>query len=316
MTAPTLAVVLPSYRRLPQLPPLVDAYLRQGADEVIVVLDGPHPGWREILPVPARGRVVELPENRGLARARIAGLEHVSADVVLAVDDDVVPGEGLVARHRAAHAALAERVVQGYMPVALPTRRGTDAAPTYLYARDYEAQAAAWRRRGSAAILTSLWGGNLSLPTDLYRRAEALKPSVRLEYNEDLDLGLRLRELGASAAFLESARARHHHRRGLAAYLRECEARGHAVHALEQRWGARPPQLTPIVTIPPSYSRALGAAQRRIARDDANGAALRAAIEAYRAAGLARAWRAQDAVARFLRRALAMRGYRHAREAQ
>ncbi|MCC2034019.1 glycosyltransferase family 2 protein [Microbacterium allomyrinae] len=314
MSELTLSVVLPSYHRLELLPRLVDEYRRQGANQIIIVLDGPHPGWEDVIARSGPVEVVELAVNRGLARARIAGLERVRCDLVLAVDDDVVPEPGLVDRHRAAHAVAQDHVVQGYMPIALPAKRGRDAAPTYLYARDYEIQADAWRRGGSATILKSLWGGNVSLPADLYRRAEAVKPSVRLEYNEDLDLGIRLLELGATAVFDDSARARHHHSRGLRPYLRECEARGGAVHALEQRWGERPAQLTPIVTIPPSYSRVLGAAQRRIAAADSGGLTLASAVVVYRACGAVRLFTLQDGVARFLRRALAMRGYRRALE--
>jgi glycosyltransferase involved in cell wall biosynthesis len=220
----TVSVVIPSYRRLDGLAPLIDAYRTEGADQIVVVLDGPHAGWREALGSRADApdvRVVELAENRGLALARIAGLEGATGDVILAVDDDVQPLPGLVDAHRRFHRDGGDRVLLGYMPVTLPARRGRDASPTYLYARDYEIQAGVWRRSGSDLILTSLWGGNFSLPRDLYERAERYKPSQRLEYNEDLDLGWRLRDLGAVAAFDDSARSAHHHQRGLRGYRRE-----------------------------------------------------------------------------------------------
>ncbi|WJL94724.1 glycosyltransferase [Microbacterium sp. ET2] len=308
----TLAVVLPSYRRLERIPPLVREYLAQDADQVVMVLDGPHEGWQEILAAESadpRVIVAELPENRGLALARIAGLDLVTCDIVLAVDDDVEPKSDLVARHRAFHAALADRVLQGYMPVSLPTRRGRDHAPTFLYARDYEAQVRGWVTSGSSDILGSLWGGNVSLPTDLYRRGEAVKPSVRLEYNEDLDLGRRLGMLGAEATFDPAARALHHHRRGLDGFRRECLARGGAVRMLEARWGERPAQLTPMVEIPASYNRVLAELQRRISRRDRS-VAERLVVGLYRFAGGARLWALQDGIARMLRRAYIMRGYR------
>lgn len=308
----TLAVVIPSYRRLERIPSLVREYLAQDADQVIVVLDGPHAGWENILAderADPRVVITELPENRGLALARIAGLGLVTSDIVLAVDDDVEPKSGLVARHRAFHAALTDRVLQGYMPVALPARRGRDHAPTFLYARDYEAQARGWAGSESSVILGSLWGGNVSLPTDLYRRAEAAKPSVRLEYNEDLDLGRRLEMLGAEAIFDSAARALHHHHRGLDGFRRECLARGGAVRMLEERWGERPAQLTPMVEIPASYNRALAALQRAIAGGDKTFAE-RLVVALYRVAGLAQLWPLQDGIARMLRRAYIMRGYR------
>lgn len=313
---PSLAVVLPSFHRLNRLPALVDSYLEQGSDEVIVVLDGPHQGWQSALPDRPRLHVIELPENRGLALARIAGLEAVASDVVLAVDDDVDPDHDLVERHRRFHASHgADAVLQGYMPIERTRHISADQAPTRLYARDYEVQVGVWRRGDSSTILRSLWGGNVSLRRELYERAERLKPSQRLEYNEDLDLGLRLLELGAHATFDESARGIHRHSRGLSAYLRECLARGGAVADLEERWGERPDQLNPTVTIPPGYNKALAFVQRGIAKRDRSGVLQSGVIVIYRAAGAARAWKLQDAVTRLLRRAIIMRGYRLARMA-
>ncbi|MET0830734.1 MAG: glycosyltransferase [Microbacterium sp.] len=311
---PSLTVVIPSYRRLEQLPSLVASYRAQGADEVVIVLDGPHPGWQQSLADRDEAtRVIELDANVGLALARIAGLREATGDVILAVDDDVRPEPDLVGRHREFHRQLDDLVLQGYMPVALPARRGRDEAPTYLYARDYQAQVDGWRRGSSTTILRSLWGGNLSLPRGLYLRAEQVKPSQRLEYNEDLDLGVRLLELGAGAVFDEKALASHHHSRGLDGYMRECEARGGAIADLEDRWGERPAQLTPLVVIPPTYNRVLARVQRSIAARDAGGLAQRLSVLIYRTAGLLWQWKLQDGVARMLRRALAMRGYRLAR---
>jgi glycosyltransferase involved in cell wall biosynthesis len=315
----TVSVVIPSYRRLDGLAPLIDAYRTEGADQIVVVLDGPHAGWREALGSRADApdvRVVELAENRGLALARIAGLEGATGDVILAVDDDVQPLPGLVDAHRRFHRDGGDRVLLGYMPVTLPARRGRDASPTYLYARDYEIQAGVWRRSGSDLILTSLWGGNFSLPRDLYERAERYKPSQRLEYNEDLDLGWRLRDLGAVAAFDDSARSAHHHQRGLRGYRRECLLRGQAIADLEDRWGERPAQLDPLVIIPSGYNPFFAAVQRRIAQRDTPGAVDRLCDAVYYAAGAVRVWKLQDGVARLLRRALAMRGYRLARSSR
>ncbi|MCR2763284.1 glycosyltransferase [Microbacterium sp. zg.B48] len=315
--APTISVVIPSYQRLERIPALVSAYLEQGADQVVVVLDGPHPQWVEHLSATAadeRVLVTELPQNVGLALARIAGLRVATGEIVLAVDDDVVPLEGFVTRHREFHGSGGDRVLMGYMPVAVPPRRGRDDAPTFVYARDYEKQAAAWRSGDSATILGSLWGGTLSIPRGLYARAEELKPSVRIEYNEDLDLGLRLQRLGATASFDQHAQAAHHHQRGWESYLRECTLRGAAIADLEARWGTRPAQLTPMIVIPPGYSRPLGWVQRRIAGRDRAGLLEHALTLAYRAAGAAGRWSIQDGITRMVRRALAMRGYRLAGE--
>ena len=98
--------------------------------------------------------------------------------------------------------------------------------------------------------------------------------------------------------------------------MRECTARGVAISDLEDRWGERPAQLAPLVVIPPGYSGALARVQRAIARRDRGGAVQGLVVLTYRAAGLLHVWKLQDGIARLLRRALAMRGYRLARAAR
>ena len=196
------------------------------------------------------------------------------------------------------------------MPVSLPSTRGRDDAPSFLYSRDYEKQVANWRRSDSRLILGSLWGGNFSLPRQLYRRAELYMPSQRLEYSEDLDLGLRLMAVGAEASFDEFAAGLHEHHRDFQGFVRECEVRGAAAADLEARWGALPAQLQPLISIPAEYPRGQGWLQRTIAARDSPGALEFGLGAAYRVCGMLGAWRTQDAIARLLRRALAMRGYR------
>ena len=220
------------------------------------------------------------------------------------------PQPGLVARHRAFHRTVANGVLLGYMPLDLPQRRGPDDAPSFLYSRDYEKQVEHWRRGDSREILGSLWGGNFSLRRELYQRAEQFMPSPRLEYNEDLDLGLRLIALGAEATFDDRAAGLHQQRRDFDGFVRECAVRGAAAADLEARWGTLPGQLRPLISISAEYARVPAWVQRTIAARDEPGALEFGLRAAYRVFGRLHVWRGQDAVARLLRRALAMRGYR------
>lgn len=314
MPQPSISVVIPSRNRLERLPDVVTRYVEQGADQIVVVLDGPHPDWRSrlvaIRHLP-RVEIHELPDNLGLALARTAGLDRATGDVVVMADDDVRPEPGHIDHHRAFHAATPDTALLGYMPVLLPPVRGRDQAPTYIYARDYENQVAEWKSAQSRVLLHSFWGGNASLPASLYRRAEQFKPSQRLNYNEDLDLGLRLLAIGADARFDEGAKGYHLHSRTLESFLRECVVRGEAVRDLEARWeGDLPEQLTSLVRIPEGHGRIAARLQAAVGARDEPGLVERALRLAYRAAGALRVWPAQDAVARFLRRGLAIRGYR------
>ncbi|PZF66305.1 hypothetical protein DEI81_01425 [Curtobacterium sp. MCBD17_013] len=309
---PTISVVVPSYRRLDRLSDMLDHWLRQDLDELVVVLDGPHDGAEAALAratADPRMRLITLPENRGRSIARSVGLEAATCDVVLVADDDVLPLEGLVERHRAFHAEHPRSALLGYMPVRLTPRRGRDEAATRIYARDYENQVAVWRTGDAMTLLTSFWGGNASIPRDLYREAEAYRPPVELGYNEDLDLGLRLAAIGAGAGFDERAAARHLHTRGIDAFVAECVVRGEAVADLEDLWPELPGQLGDLVVVPATHGR-LGRIQQHIGDRDTPGTSESIIRIAYRVAGVFRAWRLQDALARFLRRAMAIRGYR------
>ena len=116
--------------------------------------------------------------------------------------------------------------------------------------------------------------------------------------------------VGAEAAFDEFAAGVHEHHRDFQGFIRECEVRGAAAADLEARWGALPAQLRPLISIPAEYPRGQAWLQRTIAARDEPGALEFGLGAAYRSCGMLTAWRTQDAIARLLRRALAMRGYR------
>ena len=303
-----VSVVIPSYRRLDQLPRLLGRYSELGADEIVVILDGPHTGSEALAEAWAsdRIRIVELAENIGLALARIEGLNQATGDIILIVDDDVLPVSNIVAQHREKHQSGPFGLVQiGYMPVALPRKRRRDQAPTYLYAREYEAATRTWESQPEK-LLSGLWNGNVSLRRELYQNAERARASIRLDYNEDLDLGLRLDALDSVADFDRTIVARHLHSRTFDAFVRESRARGEAVVEIESRWGKAPPQLLDLVRPAAGGASLLTLMLSRIPPRPV----IVISRFAYHCAGAVHAWGAQDLVCRLLRRVLAQRAYR------
>lgn len=106
---PDISVVIPTYNRLPRLrrvlAALADQTVPDSALEVIVVSDGSTDGTDGYLAsgqAPIDVRVVRQP-NRGPAAARNAGVRVAAGDVVLFLDDDVVPTPSVVQRHLDAH---------------------------------------------------------------------------------------------------------------------------------------------------------------------------------------------------------------------
>ena len=169
--------------------------------------------------------VMDAPAG-GPNAARQAGLDAATEEVVLFLDDDVLPEPGLAAGHAAHHARAAGLVVVGYMPVARDSTGRYATATAQLYALEYERRVKSYEQ-DPGAILRNLWGGNVSL-----RRADALRVGVgNVAYpgrrHEDQDFGLRCAACGLSGLFDRGLLAGHHYRRTRRAFLRDAWAQGY-----------------------------------------------------------------------------------------
>ena len=194
----------------------VDAVLEDpAAIEVLVVTDGPDPETEAALAVvaqrDARLRVVAAPAHTGAPageqRVRDHGARTARGDVILALDDDIVAGPGLVSGHARWH-ETADLVVLGYMPVAPPPPGERWNAATRLYAEGYEG---ACRRleEDPGSILEGLWGGNFSVRREHWLAAAGLDPIALEHMHTDREFGLRLRRLGLRGRFDRRLRAVH-----------------------------------------------------------------------------------------------------------
>ena len=110
----TLAVVVPAYNAAAVVPRTVPAMLsRPTAARWVFVDDGSSDGTAAAveravaqahLPHGASAEVVTLPENRGRAAARNAGVQATGgAEIVVMLDVDAVPKPGFLSAHLAAH---------------------------------------------------------------------------------------------------------------------------------------------------------------------------------------------------------------------
>jgi glycosyltransferase involved in cell wall biosynthesis len=221
---PTVSVVVTTHNRLSQLRLLLDELLDQDAvTEIVVVADDCVDGTDAYLAA-LSGRAprvvpVALHPNVGQPWARYEGVRAASCEVVLSLDDDVHPSDGLVRSHAEAHRTLSRAVVVGYMPTVVPSRPARGLYATREYARVYEQNALAWER-DSDQILSSFWAGNFSLRREDFLTALA-DPEFLVRYHEDRELGLRFQRAGLRAVFDRSLLVHHRHSRGWAAYLRE-----------------------------------------------------------------------------------------------
>jgi Glycosyl transferase family 2 len=249
---PSVSVVIPTYNRRDSLRRLVPAVLADAAaTEVVVVVDGSRDGSLELLqewamPEP-RLKPVFVP-NGGVTRARQTGAERASCEVILFLDDDVVPAPGLATGHARQHLQRRRILVLGYMPTMTPVPRRPGAFATYLYASEYERRCGIYEAE-PGSVLRSFWAGNFSV-----RREDALLVGLhsprwqrlvpqgeghgtRGLYHEDRDLGLRFLRAGLHGVFDRSLLAQHSHARPLRAFLLDARSQGlsrrlvHELHA-------------------------------------------------------------------------------------
>lgn len=197
---PQLSIVIPSHNRRDLLREVLDALTAQipgtPGFEVIVVADGCHDGTEAevaayIAPYPVR--VVSLP-GLGPAHARNAGAQTARADLLLFLDDDVIPTEGLVAAHMAAHKEQPGRAVLGPYP---PEPVAATGAFRLNAKRWWQAHFEELMRPGHRYSYTDLLTGNLSLARATWQAVGGLDPQFA-HAREDLELGVRLIKHGTA----------------------------------------------------------------------------------------------------------------------
>ncbi len=218
----TLSVVLPTRNRLRQLELVVAGLERQTyplADtEVIVVSDGSSDGTNAYLqslqtPLDLVARLV--PRNQGVAAARNLGVALARGEIVLFLDDDVVPCDRLAAEHVASHASGGDRLVV-FGPMLTP--RGFPLAPWVqweqaMLLKQYRAMAAGRWQPGPRLWYT----GNASLRRRDLLAAGGFDPSFRRA--EDVELSYRLAAGNLRFVFNPAAVAYHHARRSYASWV-------------------------------------------------------------------------------------------------
>lgn len=207
--------------------------------ELIVVIDGARDGTLELLELWAQREERLRPiwqENAGEGAARERGVEASRRDVVVLLDDDVIPAHDLITQHARHHAVDDVDVVLGYMPTNVPTQRRRGQVPTILYASDYEATCRGYDAHPET-IWAHFWSGNFSI-----RRERALAiglgGKIRLGYHEDLYFGLRCHEAGLKVEFDRLALGHHQHSRSLRKFSREVQRSGDA-RAVLVKWFPR-----------------------------------------------------------------------------
>jgi GT2 family glycosyltransferase len=219
---PILSVVVATFNRRAGLQRLLASLAEQTLPaeqfEVVVVDDGSTDGTVEatrVLAVPYARRVLEQPHSGAPAAGRNLGVANARGDIIVFLDDDVVPTPDLLERHVQAHGSDRDSVVIGPM---LPP--GDWPRPPWVrweeekLLEQYRAMSAGEFECTPRQFFTA----NASL-----RRGQFLDAGgfdLRFKRAEDVELAYRLRNLGARFMFEPRAQIWHYASRSFAAWCR------------------------------------------------------------------------------------------------
>lgn len=227
-----VSIVIPSYNRREPLLALVHALradtLPAPRTEIVVVLDGAQDGSAEALaalpPVAAMPLRVHAQENRGRAAARNVGLRLARGEVVLFLDDDVMPTPGLVAAHwraQAAEDAVLGRIVHSGLA-------GTPALISEQEQDFHERRHRILDAPGASIHATDVFAGNLSVKRHLLLAIGGFDETFTGYGCEDWDLGQRLLALGARFVYVPEAVVDHRSQVSLAEWRQRAWQEGHS----------------------------------------------------------------------------------------
>jgi mycofactocin system glycosyltransferase len=229
-TAGDVTVVVPAWRRVPTLAGI------DGVAAVVVVDDGSDPP----LVAGAPATVVRLPDNRGPAAARNAGLATVTTAFVAFVDTDVEPGEGWL---DALLGHLADERVALVAPRVVSAPGGSAAVDLVEGERGSLDLGPARARIAPGSRVSYVPAAALVCRTAAVRAVGGFDDALR--WGEDVDLVWRLVEAGWRCRYEPSVVLTHRARTAIGGWLRQQYEYGTSAAPLAAR---HPGALAPLRT--------------------------------------------------------------------
>ncbi len=259
--APLLSVIVPTYQGRDAVLRALDALSRQTMDaerfEVVVVVDGSDDGTREALgsfEAPFASRSL-WQENRGRGGAINAGLAVARGELVVLVDDDLVPEPGFLAAHAAAHGA-GERI--GAVGAVHFRTDGSTPPFARYWAGRFEDFLGRLQGRGRPLSWDETYTGAFSIRRPDLAEVGGFEEAFDGYGLEDFELALRLSKAGVGLVLCPDAVAIHEYDKDFAAASRDAEARGRSAVIFESLHPDVPAlRFAPKDLTPPSIPRRL-----------------------------------------------------------
>ncbi len=216
---PAITVIIPTCNRAVYLRRALAALDSQDVAssefEVIVVDDGSTDDTGTVLAAPRGYRLRALRQpNRGPGAARNAAIDMAAGELIVFIDDDVVPSPDLLRQHLEAQRETPGVVIGRMVPPAHAVRQPVWAAwESHMLEKQYgDMLAGRW-----APTPRQFYTANASVPRADLVRAGLFDPSFRR--TEDVELAYRLADLGLGIRFVPQATAVHDTPRSLDGWM-------------------------------------------------------------------------------------------------
>lgn len=218
---PYVSVVLPTYNRLARLKKVIAGLENQTYPssnfEVIVVSDGSTDGTNEYL------QVVQSPlnlkpvfqSNQGVAATRNHGVDQASGEMILFIDDDVVPIPQLIIEHLKVHEQKGDNII-AIGPMLTPANFRL--SPWVKWGQDRLIEQYTAMINGEwEPSPRQFYTGNASLSRHILTKYGGFDPNFRRA--EDVELAYRLQKQGIRFVFCPEAVGYHYEERSFEAWL-------------------------------------------------------------------------------------------------
>ena len=208
-----LSVVIPTFNRARflarSIPLLLDQQLAAGLDfEIIFVDNGSSDETPSVLAAASaahgpRLRHYSIPASGGPATPRNVGIRAAQGEVVVMIDDDILPEPGLFQAHADYHCRFPELHAAAVGEAFVPPALAHDPLSVF---HDFD-----YRPIGGGAPVSFVyfWTCNVSAKRDFLLAVGGF--DERFLYNEDIVLGYRLHERGMQLRYCADARGAHWH---------------------------------------------------------------------------------------------------------
>jgi glycosyltransferase involved in cell wall biosynthesis len=223
------SVVIPTHQRREPLRRALDSLRRQtagpGSYEVVVSVDASSDGTAEMVDGFAADYELRRvdPRSRGRAAACNAAIAAARGEVLIVLDDDMRVVPEFVERHRRHHPAGSRRCVLGAVPVELGS--GSSHAARYVKAR-FDLHLSRLGDPEHLARPRSFYSGNASLRAEVMAAAGGFDEAFGAYGNEDVELALRLRQMGVGLVYDPEALARQEYGKDLGGLQRDTLEKG------------------------------------------------------------------------------------------